>query len=184
VGAQLVGQAFIFATRVPLTPNEFRLLLWMSHRALDSDKPPRYFAARESSALALGRIVPDQPDPFGPAAGAINREREAAFQRVKIATQGLVKARAIRSIRRGREGSRAEYAIAFDGMLAITPGTPDVPLEGTSDVPLSGSSNVHSPVRQTYPQGTTEEYKEPATGKRVDPALTHLQSVEKSVAFK
>ena len=184
MGAQLVGQAFIFAARVPLKPNEFRLLLWMAHRALDSDKPPRYFAARESSALALGRIVPDQPDPFDPDADAINREREAAFQRVKIATQGLVRVHAIRSVRRGREGARAEYAIAFDGMLTITPSRENVPLEGTENVPLSGLQNVPSPVRNTYPQGTTEEYKEPATGEISDPALTHVHPVDKSVIFK
>jgi hypothetical protein len=42
---------------------------------------------------------------------------------------------------------------------------------------------VPTGVRQAYPQGTTEENKEPSTGKYRDPALTHVQPVE-SVTFK
>jgi hypothetical protein len=114
-----VSAAFVFAARVPLKPNEARLLLFMAHTALDTDKPPRYFASREASALALGRMVPDAPDLLDPDSARIEAERAAAFQRVKIATQGLVSLGAISRIRRGREGSRAEFA--------ITLGTQNVP---------------------------------------------------------
>lgn len=186
MGAQLVGQAFVFASKVSLKPNETRLLLWMCLHALDSDRPPRYFAARESSAFGLGRRVPDIPDPLDPDAAAIEAARLAAFQRVKMATQGLVKAHAITRLRRGREGTRAEFAITLDGSVVVArpsfESTQDVPPESTQDVPPSDLFNVPPRGRQTYPQGTTNEYKEPSTGKYRDPALTHLQPVESAGA--
>jgi hypothetical protein len=172
VGAQLVGKAFAFASRVALKPNEKLLLLWMSLTALDSDTPPKYFAARESSALALGRMVPDAPDPQDPDATSIEAERNAAFQRVKLATQGLVKAGAIRNVRRGREGSRAEFVLIF--------GTESVPLESTESVPLSGSESVPPGGRNPYPQGTTEEYKEPHPGSTSPRRAPHFRSVDNS----
>lgn len=181
VGAQLVGQAFVFAAATPLKPNETRLLLWMCLHALDSDQPPRYFAARESSALGLGRRVPDAPDPLDPDAESIEASREAAFQRVKIATRGLVEARAIKRLQRGREGTRAEFVITLDGLLANfgrATSTQYVPLQSTQYVPPSGSEYVPRGVRNTYPLGTTDDYKEPDTGKYRAPALTHVRPVE------
>ncbi|NEN06333.1 hypothetical protein G3T36_10640 [Diaminobutyricibacter tongyongensis] len=172
MGAQLVGKAFAFASRVTLKPNEKLLLLWMSLTALDSDNPPRYFAARESSALALGRMVPDAPPQGDPNAPAIEAERAAAFQRVKIATQGLVQAGAIRNARRGREGTRAEYVLTF--------GTESVPLESTENVPLSGSESVPPRGRNPYPRGTTEEHKEQPSGESRHPAPPHFWPVDNS----
>ncbi|MEO7017241.1 MAG: hypothetical protein ABI067_11975 [Leifsonia sp.] len=177
MGAQLVGKAFVFASRVALKPNEKLLLIWMSHTALDSDRPPRYFAAREASALALGRMVPDAPDPDASNAPEIQAERLAAFQRVKIATQGLVKAGAIRNVRRGREGTRAEYALTFGAQLN---GTNSVPLESSESVPLSESESVPRQGRNPYPQGTTEDYKEQHSGKSRHPASPHFAPVDNS----
>lgn len=181
MGARLVGEAFAFATRVPLKPNEMRLLLWMSLIALDSDRPPRYFAAREASALALGRQVPDAPDPLDPAASSITAVREAAFQRVKLATQGLARAGAIRNLRRGREGTRAEYELTFSAVLS---GTESVPQVRTQNVPLSGSDNVLQKVRNPYPQGTTEENKEYGEEHHGSTAPSHLSPVEKPAERK
>lgn len=113
VGARLVGEAFAFAAHRRLRPNEMRLLLFMALTALDTDKRPRYFAAREKSAVALGRLVPDTPSPTDPQYDRAIRERAAAFQRVKEAVQGLVAAGAIVSIKRGREGQRAEYELTL-----------------------------------------------------------------------
>jgi hypothetical protein len=113
VGAKLVGLAFTFAARKKLKPNEQLLLLWMALTALDADNPPRYFAAREQSAIALGRIVPDEPDPANPRAAEIIAERQAAFQRIKIATTGLIDAGAIVRLNRGREGRRAEFKLTI-----------------------------------------------------------------------
>jgi len=118
VGAQLVGAAFAFAADAHaagkgLKPNEHALLMFMALTALDTDASPRYFAAREQSAFALGRRVPDEPDPDDPDAESIEAERRAAFERVRAATQGLVKAGAIKSVRRGRAGQRAMYQLTL-----------------------------------------------------------------------
>lgn len=141
MGAQLVSRAYAYAARVHLKPNEFRLLAFMALTALDADNPPRYFASRGQSALALGRMVSDDPsDP----------ETAAAFQRVKEAVAGLVAVGAIERTKRGREGQRAEF-------LILLPGTEFVPLESTENVHLVSTESVRQPVRITYPQGTTQE---------------------------
>ncbi|QIS39074.1 hypothetical protein [Clavibacter capsici] len=115
MGAQLVGRAFAFAVDHQLPHHEVRVLAWMALRALDTDSPPRYFAARESTALALGHRVPDEPDPDDPDADAKTAERERAFQRVKVAVRGLVNAGAITRLHAGREGQRAVFAITLGG---------------------------------------------------------------------
>lgn len=181
MGAQNVSQAFLWAAdrqedaldpaEAPPTPNEMRLLIWMSLHALDRDIPPRYFMRREGTAVAFGRKIPDEPDPESPDAEDVRRERAAAFQRIKIATQGLVKKGAIRRVRRGREGVIAEYALIFGG-------TSHVPLIGTPDVPLSESPRVPHSVRDAYPQGTTEEQQDKGRGRTPGPAAPHLHPVE------
>ncbi|WP_146083036.1 MULTISPECIES: hypothetical protein [unclassified Rathayibacter] len=133
MGAQLVGRAFHFAAEHDLKANELRLLIWMSLKAMDQDKPPRYFAAREESAYGLGRLVPDEPHPFDANAAEATLDREAAFQRVKIATAGLVKAGAIERTRRGQAGNRAEYVLSY--------GQPIQPIRGTQSVPLKPVDN-------------------------------------------
>jgi hypothetical protein len=183
MGAKLVGQAFAFAARYPLTPSETLLLVWMAQTALDADLPPRYFAAREHSAIALGRLVPDAPDPSAPDAAAVLRERAAAFQRVKLATQGLVRARAIVSVRRGREGQRAEYILTFGAVeTGDSAGTESVPLAGTESVPLSGSKSVLQPVPNPYPQGATQEPPRLTRRETPVPAAPHVRPVERSEA--
>jgi hypothetical protein len=113
VGARLVGKAYGFAVDHRLTGREMRLLTWMALTALDDDSPPRYFAGRESSALALGERVPDEPEPSDPDAAAKAAMRDAAFQRVKVATAGLVKAGAIARLHQGREGRAAVFAVTL-----------------------------------------------------------------------
>jgi hypothetical protein len=118
----------------------------MSLTALDTDQLPRYFAAREHSAVGLGRMVPD-------ASGATpeqQADREAAFKAIKIATQGLVRSGAIERLQRGRNGHRAEYALSFRG-------TENAPLESTETVPLRGTKSVPLGGLNPSPQGTTEE---------------------------
>jgi hypothetical protein len=140
MGAQLVAAAYAFAAKhePPLKPNEKLLLIFMALTALDTDKSPRYFAARESSALALGRLVPDAPTSDNPRADEINAERAAAFQRVKEALAGLVKAKAIERVRSGRPGQRAEFVLKV----------------GTDSVPLAGTDSDPSQVRIPYATGT------------------------------
>jgi hypothetical protein len=182
VGAKLVGEAFAFAARRDLKPNETLLLLFMALTAIDSDLKPRYFASRERSAVALGRLVPEEPSPSDPQAAEINRQRTAAFQRVKTATTGLVKAGAICQIKRGREGQRAEYELTLGSVETRSLfGSEYVPLEGTEYVPLSASESVLQPGRNPYPQGSTKE-----TTRRSGSGVSHRErasrvgSVDKS----
>lgn len=161
MGAQLVKAAYVFALSWPLKPNEFRLLAYMALTAKDTDAQPRYFAARESSALALGRRVEDAPHPDDPRAAEIERDRSAAFARVKVATSGLVRAGAIKSIRRGREGQRAEYALLLrpveSGPISMPRGSESDPLGRSEYVPLAGSNSDQQHGRKATPQGTSEE---------------------------
>lgn len=170
MGAQLVGRAIAFAAMNDLKPNEYRLLVFMSYTAIDSDQPPRYFAAREESAFGIGRMIADKTttDPSALAA------REAAFKAVKLATQGLVRLGAIDRVERGRNGHRAVYALTFRG-------TNSVPLKGTNSVPLRGTNSVPLGGRIPSPLGTTEEPQEELH--RRTPRFTdasHLQPVENS----
>lgn len=156
---KLVKRTFIYAADVPLTPNEFRLLQWMALTALDEDVTPRYFDSQESSALALGRRVLDA------ACGDESDQlyRAASLQAVKVATQGLVKLRAVTRIRDGRTGQRAEYAIHLD--TTITRTTPEWVKRASKGRPVlprkvgptysESRPDLPGEVGQTYPQGTT-----------------------------
>jgi hypothetical protein len=117
MGAQLARLAYAWAVDRTVKPNEMRLLVFMALTALDADNPPRYFASRESSAVALGRRLPERVEESDPTFSSVEKERDAAFSRVKVATQGLVKSGAIRNVKRGREGQRAEYALTFQSSL-------------------------------------------------------------------
>ncbi|MWJ18486.1 hypothetical protein DOU17_06040 [Clavibacter michiganensis subsp. michiganensis] len=117
MGAQLVGKAYAFAVDHRLTDREMRLLAWMALTAKDTDLQPQYYRRRESTALALGELVPDRPESGDPETATKTAERDAAFQRVKVATAGLVKAGAITRLRSGREGRVAVFAVT----LGVTP---------------------------------------------------------------
>lgn len=167
MGAQLVGKAFVYAATHGLKPNETRLLLWMALTALDSDQPPRYFAAREESAFGLGHRIADRTTADARAIAA----RASAFQLVKVALQGLVASGAIERLERGRAGRRAEYALTF--------GKGALPLEGNPALPHSGKPSFPSAGSLAYPQGTTYEPSQELPGRT--PQLDeepHLSPVE------
>lgn len=172
MGAKLVSLAFVFAAHKKLKPNEKLLLIFMAHTALDGDAVPRYFASREHSAYALGRMVPEQPDPLDAAFRDKTDARASAFQAVKVATRGLVDAGAIRQLRRGREGVRAEYALAMGDALGIE----SLPLAGSKSVLRSAVNNLPQPVGTTYLQGGTHDYQEPRPGRTRLPAAHHFPS--------
>lgn len=119
MGARLVGAAFVFGTRHDLKGNEARVLAFMALRALDTDTTPRYFAAREETAQALGYLVPDEPRPDDPDLAAAMRARSAAFRRVSEAITGLIDHGALRVIRRAQTGQRAEYALKVGQALDL-----------------------------------------------------------------
>lgn len=114
MGAQLVGRVIAYGADVPLKPNEFRLLVGMAHTALDTAERPRYFDSREASAMILGRRVPDAVHESDPSSERVTKERNAAFQAVKEALNGLSKLGAIKRQRTGGNGRRAEYTIVLD----------------------------------------------------------------------
>ncbi|MFC7927690.1 hypothetical protein [Microbacterium laevaniformans] len=121
MGANLVGRVFAYRAVVPvLNPTEFELLTYMALTALDSGQPPIYFDSREASALALGRIVPNAVQPEDPDFDEVDRERTAAFQRVKVAVQGLIALGAIQRVRQGGNGRRAEYAIMLNAPASLS----------------------------------------------------------------
>lgn len=133
----LTGEAFAYAAREhaagrPLAHNERLLLLFMAHTALDADRPPRYFGSRERSAVALGRMVPDEPSLDMADRDRLMRERQNAFSLIKTATRGLVERGAIERVRSGRAGQRAEFVLRFPGAVHLV----------ASSVPLGRSANV------------------------------------------
>lgn len=128
---------------VKLSADARVVLAFMAMTARDDDEVPRYFMQRESTCIALGRMVPDALPKDDPAAAAVARERAAAFQRLKVVTSELVAAGVLKRLKRGQKNQRAEYALTIPSLLDL--GTRDVPHEGTSDVPVW--------VRETYPRG-------------------------------
>lgn len=154
---------------IPLHPNEFRLLVYMSLTAMDADNPPRYFGARVASAVALGRMIPDEPSTEDPTRTEVMRVRARAFEAVKIATRGLVDLGAIRRLKNARTGQRAEYGIMLDviasqrtaaykkrirgGDSAHPSGGDSAPLEGGTQYPKRGGLSL--PPRSTEEDGGT-----------------------------
>lgn len=161
MGAQLVGQAYVFALDHSLTANEMRLLAWMALHALDGDATPKYFMGREQTAIGLGRRIPDAPRPDDPNGAEVERQRTAAFEAIKTATRGLVKAGAIRNVMRGREGRRAEFQLTLTPVDNLLPlemrGRKNLPLKGRKNLPLAGRKFLPGGEGKTFPQGTTEE---------------------------
>lgn len=158
MGANLVGRVFGYRAAVPvLNPTEFELLTYMALTALDADQPPVYFDSREASALALGRLVPDAVHPDDPDYNDVERERTAAFQRVKVAIQGLISLEAIKRLRQGGNGRRAEYAIILNAAATLSTGEFRKRALKVRRTTLTG-------VRPTYRLGyggrTTEGYAE------------------------
>lgn len=173
MGATLTGEAFAYAAMEheagrPLPHNERLLLLFMAHTALDADQPPRYFGSRERSAVAFGRMVPDEPSLDQPDRDRLMRERHNAFSLIKTATRGLVARGAIERVRSGRAGQRAEFVLRFPGLHATTP---SMPLRRTADMTHWGmASNPHRGTSGMPPRrktGTSEDVGGGVTGSSI-----------------
>lgn len=107
LGLYAAKSAVLAAARLNLGNTAARLFLHMALECWDDrDNPagqtPRlYFAGRESSAIALGFLAPDNGS-------------EAAHRAVKRAIRELVDAGAIVRLRAGRSGQTAEYELILD----------------------------------------------------------------------
>jgi hypothetical protein len=107
MGLYAAKNAVLVAARLKLGNQAARLLLDMALECWDDkdnpaeQEPRRYFAGRESSAIALGFLAPDNGS-------------EAAHRAVKRAIRELVDAGAIVRVRAGRNGLTSEYELILD----------------------------------------------------------------------
>lgn len=202
MGARLVREVYAYAADVPLKPNEFRLLAYMALIAIDPGDPGgraprRYFDSRESSALALGRRVPDESGEKADLA-----ERHAAFTAVKEALSGLVKLKSIEREKRGGNGRRAEYSLTLSptssrgteefrrrrrgrtslpqkGDGAATADRDSLPLRGRSSLPVG--AGIACRLGQEIPTPQEEEdLQEQAGGITSPKPATSLAPVDNS----
>jgi hypothetical protein len=132
MGLYAAKSAVLVAAQLNLGNTAARLLLHMALECWDDQDNPggrdprRYFAGRESSAIALGFLAPDNGS-------------EPAFRAVKRAIQELVRAGAIVRIRAARNGQTAEYELLVD----------------SARPPLGRSSNV-AILRRVRDEGASE----------------------------
>jgi hypothetical protein len=107
MGLYAAKNAVLVAAQLDLGGAASRLFVFMALECWDdADNPAgqiprRYFGGRETSAIALGFLAPDNGS-------------EAAFRAVKRAIRELVDAQAITRIRFGGNGHRAEFELNVD----------------------------------------------------------------------
>jgi hypothetical protein len=105
MGLFAAKNAVLVAARLELGNSAARLLLHMALECWDetrgAQKPRRYFAGRESSAIALGFLAPENAS-------------EHAHRAVKRAVRELVDRGAIERVRAGGRGVTAEYELKLD----------------------------------------------------------------------
>lgn len=105
VGLFAAKNAVLVAAQLGLGGPATRLLLHMALESFDEDRDDqaqrRYFAGRDSSAIALGYLAPDNGS-------------EAARSAVKRALRELVATGAVSRIRSGGRGQTSEYELNVD----------------------------------------------------------------------
>lgn len=107
MGLYAAKNAVLVAAQLRLGNTAARLLLHMALECWDDSdnprrqEPRRYFAGRESSAIALGFLAPGNGS-------------EAAHRAVKRAVRELVEKGAIARVREGGNGRTAEYELKLD----------------------------------------------------------------------
>ncbi len=137
MGLYAAKNAVLVAMRLQLGNTAARLL---NHMALECWDEPRgeqaarrYFAGRESSAIALGFGAPENAS-------------EAAHRAVKRAIKELIERGAIRRVRLGGRGETSEYELLLDSSR------PQVPRRGADEpipFPSQGTTDW-SPQRANF----------------------------------
>jgi hypothetical protein len=126
MGLFAAKNAVLVAARLELGNSATRLLLHMALECWDEERhdqaPRRYFAGRESSAIALGYLAPSNGS-------------AAAHQAVKRALKELVDRGAIRRIRLGGRGETSEYELIVDSSRPLTVRRP---VDGPIPFPIQG----------------------------------------------
>lgn len=125
MGLFAAKNAVLVAARLELGNSATRLLIHMALECWDEDrgsqKPRRYFAGRESSAIALGYLAPENGS-------------EQAHRAVKRAVRELIDRGAIERVRAGGRGVTAEYELKLES--ARPPHLQPVP---NGPIPFPGS---------------------------------------------
>ncbi|MBN9240135.1 MAG: hypothetical protein J0J03_10705 [Leifsonia sp.] len=105
MGLFAAKNAVLVAAQLGLGGPAARLLLHMALECFDEDRDNqlqrRYFAGRESSAIALGYLAPDNGS-------------DAAMSAVKRAMRELISTGAVSRIRSGGRGQTSEYELNVD----------------------------------------------------------------------
>ena len=105
MGLYAAKSAMLVAARLKLGSTAARLFQHMALECWDEKRgeqePRRYFGGRESSAIALGFLAPDNGG-------------EAAHRAVKRAIRELVESGAIARLRSGGRGLTSEYELMLD----------------------------------------------------------------------
>lgn len=175
MGIRLVNAAFAALADTKVTHSGALVLLWMCKVARDDDERPIYYASREATVLALGRRIPDAPDPSHPEHDALAREREAAFRRVQDAVGSLVDSGLITRIAAGARGRAATFEINVKRSALLASTTKTVALSTTETVVLSTTETVGHARRKPSPLGREQELeKERGGGRRSPPRASHL----------
>lgn len=180
MGAQLVKKAFGAIARdpKPLTPNARLVLLWMALTALDTDAKPIYFGARETTALALGRMVSDLVDDDDPRFDEISRERESVFRMLQRALSELVDRGYIVRRRRGQKWQNAEYLVTIPSPVSAEQSVHPENERSVHPEPNDSFGRTVQTVRPQDPSGTTEEQPR---GKTLATEASHLRPVDSSI---
>lgn len=119
MGAQLVGRAFAALARDPeqLSPNARLVLLFMALSALDGDARPSYWRDRESTAIAIGRMVPEEVEPEHSDYVEVTRQRQSVHRMVQRAIAELIDRGYIRRQRRGQRGQLARFELTIPSVV-------------------------------------------------------------------
>lgn len=115
MGLFAAKNAVLVAARLQIGNTAARLLIHMALECWDEkdnpgkQEPRRYFAGRESSAIALGFLAPGNAE-------------EAAHRAVKRAIRELIDKGAIVRVRVGGNGHTSEYEIQVDSSRPVSVG--------------------------------------------------------------
>lgn len=131
MGLFAAKNAVLVAARLELGNAATRLLIHMALECWDEDRSGqparRYFAGRESSAIALGYLAPTNGS-------------EAAFQAVRRATHELMARGAVTRVRIGGRGLTSEYELNVD---SSRPPVASRPVHEVIPFPVQGVGGRH-----------------------------------------
>ncbi len=136
MGLYAAKSAILVAARLKLGNTAARLLLHMALECWDEKRgeqePRRYFGGRESSAIALGYLAPDNGS-------------TPAYRAVKRAIRELVERGAITRLRTGGRGLTSEYELMLD---SARPQAGRRPMNDPNGLPFIGGQGA----TDWYPQ--------------------------------